>query len=222
MVQKTSRQTEADILQLAEGGPPPSLPVLLGRLVTDPHFAYDVIRRQLGLKVSLETEDRRVLEQIIFPGLVEDPTIGAGLFVGCGWYTKQYERLFSPRVDYWTIDPDPARRKFGAKQHVIAPLEELERHFPKDRFDLIICNGVYGWGLDERAVCESAFAQCHACLRDGGLFLLGWDDLPARTPVPPEELESLSLFTPWRFPALDSSRYRTDTPYRHTYAFYRK
>jgi SAM-dependent methyltransferase len=221
-MQKTSRQVEADILQLAEGGPPPSLPALLGRLVTDPHFAFSVIRRHLGLKVSLETEDRRVLEETIFPELVADPTIGAGLFVGCGWYTEQYESLFSPRVDYWTIDPDPARRKFGAKQHVIARLEDLERHFPPNRFDLVICNGVYGWGLDDPAICESAFAQCHACLRNGGLFLLGWDDLPGRTPVPLEELASLKLFTPWLFPALGSSRYLTNTPYRHSYAFYRK
>ncbi|HEY3258519.1 MAG TPA: class I SAM-dependent methyltransferase [Gemmatimonadaceae bacterium] len=198
------------------------MPELFGRLFTDPDFAYDAIRRRLRLTASLGTEDRRVLEQIIFPDLLADPAIGAALFVGCDWYTKQYERLFSPKVDYWTIDPDPARRKFGAKQHVIAPLEEVERHFPTARFDLIICNGVYGWGLDGRAASESAFAQCHACLRTGGLFMLGWDDLPARTPVPLEELASLRLFAPSRFPALDSWRYLTDTPYRHTYAFYRK
>jgi SAM-dependent methyltransferase len=221
-LQNASKLLEADILRLAEGGSPPSLPELFGRLFTEPDFAYHAIRRRLRLTASLGTEDRRVLEQIVFPGLLADSSIDAGLFVGCDWYTKQYERLFSPKVDYWTIDPDPARRKYGAKQHVIAPLEQLERHFPPGRFDLIICNGVYGWGLDGRVASESAFAQGHARLRDGGLFLLGWDDLPARTPVPVDELDSLNLFTPWRFPALDTSRYVTDTPYRHTYAFYRK
>ena len=227
MVSKKSQQTsskllEFDILRLAEDGRPPSLPELLGRLFTDPVFAYDAIRRRLRLTDSLATEDRRVLEQIIFPGLLADSSIRTVLFVGCDWYTKQYERVFSPKVDYWTIDPDPARRRHGGKQHIPAPLEELESHFPRDKFDLIVCNGVYGWGLDEPATCESAFAQCHACLRDGGLFLLGWDDLPARTPVPVAELASLNLFAPWRFPGLDSSRYLTDTPYRHSYAFYRK
>jgi hypothetical protein len=40
-------------------------------------------------------------------------------------------------------------------------VEHLDRHFPKAHFDLILCNGVYGWGLDDRASCERAFQRCY-------------------------------------------------------------
>jgi len=87
---------------------------------------------------------------------------------------------------------------------------------------LIICNGVFGWGLDRREQCEAAFSQCYSRLRNDGHFLFGWDDVPRRTPVPLATLSSLTRFRPYDFPPLGTSRYVTDTQYRHTYAFYRK
>jgi hypothetical protein len=144
------------------------------------------------------------------------------LFVGCDWYTRHYERTFFRRTDYWTIDISPRARRFASRRHVVGPLERLDEFFPEQRFDVIVCNGVYGFGLDGRQQCERAFELCHSRLVDGGHFLLGWDDLAARTPVPLEEIASLRLFRTFVLPPLGACRYVTDTPYRHTYDFYRR
>jgi len=146
------------------------------------------------------------------------------LFVGCGSYTAHYQRRYFAAHNYWTIDSDPTRRKFGAKQHVIARLEELGQYFPSGFFDLIICNGVYGWGLKLNSAedCDTATSQCHSCLADAGHLLLGWNDVPGRDPAPLTEVRSLSRFSEYSFRAFGTSRYLTDTPYRHTYCFYQK
>jgi hypothetical protein len=104
----------------------------------------------------------------------------------------------------------------------VAPLEELGRHFPRERFDLIVCNGVFGYGLNELSQCEEAFRQCHSRLRVNGYLVMGWDDTPERTPVPMGTIQSLCAFDRFEFPPLGVSRYTTNTAYRHTYDFYRR
>ncbi len=194
----------------------------LVRFATDWRFAVRVVRYMLGLAVPMDTEDRRVLERIIFPYFSALTDLHSVLFVGCDWYTKHYESAFFSSHEFWTIDSAPRARKFAGRRHLVAPLEELGGQFAEEYFDLIICNGVYGFGLDSLTQCQQAFAACHARLRTGGYFLLGWDDIPARTPVPLADISSLHLFRRFTFPPLAAWRYLTETPYRHTYDFYRK
>jgi hypothetical protein len=166
-------------------------------------------------------EDRRVLEEVIFVQYRRDPRVRTVLFVGCASYTAHYQDRHFASHDYWTLDAELAQRRFGARQHVTARLETLTTHFPLRYFDLIICNGVYGWGLNRREDCEIAFAQCAACLADGGQLVLGWNDLPKWDPAPLAEVRSLAEFAEDMFPPLGTCRYVTGTPYRHTYNFYR-
>lgn len=191
-------------------------------LLTEHGYASRVIRKRLGLPTPLNTTDRIILEQSILPFYVSQPDIRTVLFVGCSSYTVQYQRQFFSRVNFWTIEPDATRARYGSNKHVIAPLENLEQHFAANTFDLIICNGVYGWGLDRPDQLETAFRQCHACLRSGGYFLLGWDDIPERAPVALDSVSSLQRFNRHEFPVLGTWRLATDTPYRHTFDFYRK
>jgi SAM-dependent methyltransferase len=181
-----------------------------------------LLRDCLRMAAPLRTEDRRVLEQIIFAHYQSDVHIKSVLFVGCDWYTAHYQGRYFAAHDYWTIDPDRTRRKFGAKQHVVARLEELGQHFPFDFFDLIVCNGVYGWGLDRAEDCDAAISECYVCLAENGHLLLGWNDLPQRDPAPLSNVRSLSRFSPYSFPAFGTWKYLTDTPHRHTYHFYQK
>jgi hypothetical protein len=200
------------------------------RLFTERGFAshvvrgrvYGVMRNRLGMAAPMLTEDRRVLEEIIFDRFCSDPHIRTVLFVGCDSYTAHYQRQYFAKHDYWTIDPDVARRRFGATKHVIARLEELDRHFPSGFFDLIICNGVYGWGLNSAEDCDSAMSQCFSCLTDAGHLLIGWNDVPGRDPAPLSDVHSLSRFYKCSFPAFGSWQYRTDTLNQHTYYFYEK
>ena len=192
------------------------------RLCTDWRFAVRALRYTLGLPVPMDTEDRRVLERVIFPHFASLADVQRVLFVGCDWYTRHYEAAFFPARTYCTIDPAQRARRFAGRRHIVDPLEQLSRHFAADYFDLIVCNGVYGFGLDTQAQCEQAFAACHSRLRAGGYLLLGWDDIPARAPIPLADVSSLQSFRQFVFPPFGTWRYRTATSYRHTYDFYRK
>jgi SAM-dependent methyltransferase len=181
-----------------------------------------VVRYALGLPVPLDTEDRHVLEHVIFSYFLALPDTHRVLFIGCDWYTKHYQRAFFSDRDYWTLDVSPKARKFGGTQHIVDGVERLEAHFAPGSFDLIFCNGVYGFGLDSPDHCERAIDACRSTLRPGGYFVFGWDDIPARTPVPLDEIAALNRFERLPVDVLGTWRYLTDTPYRHTYDFYRK
>lgn len=96
---------------------------------------YGLMRNQLGLAAPMLTEDRRVLEQIIFAHFCREPRIKAVLFVGCDSYTAHYQRRYFANHNYWTIDPNANCRRFGSKQHIVARLEELGGYFSKEFFD---------------------------------------------------------------------------------------
>jgi SAM-dependent methyltransferase len=168
----------------------------------------------------MRTLDRQILENTIIPFFVARG-VQRVLFVGTDWFTKHYELLFTG-ADYWTIEIEPRRRRFGATQHIVGSLEHLDRYFPKAHFDLILCNGVFGWGLDDPTSCEQAFQQCYECLRDEGILMLGWNDVPEHRPFPPESIQSLSRFARFEDSPLGAWRYRAPTLSRHTYDFYTK
>ena len=220
--ERALRQIEDRIYRLTVGGPPDSRWRHLVNLVTEKGYAATAVRARLGLSAPLDTLDRRILEESIFPYYLKDPAVKKILFVGCAVFTSHYQRKFFADKEFWTIEPGAHEAKFGSTNHVIAPLEEASKHFQPGYFDLIFCNGVYGWGLDSPAQGEAAFAACHTCLRDGGHLVFGWNDVPERTPFALDEIQSRNLFKREQFPPLQNWRYLTATRYRHVFDFYRK
>ena len=179
-----------------------------------------IVRALTGATGALQTEDRRVLETIVFAHYAALAEVRTVLFVGCEFYTQHYERYFAAH-NYWTLDPNLDCRRFGAKQHVVGRLEQLRRHFAAEYFDLIICNGVYGWGLDRTEDCEAALHECHACLAIGGHLVFGWNDIPPYDPAPLACITAFSSFAEYSVPGL-GPQYLTATAYRHTYRFLQK
>lgn len=59
-----------------------------------------------------------------------------------------------------TIDADPWKSRFGSQRHIVAGLEDLAAHVQPGGLDLILCNGVVGWGLADPDGCEQAFGAC--------------------------------------------------------------
>jgi hypothetical protein len=59
----------------------------------------------------------------------------------------------------------------------------FEQHFSERYFDVLYCNGVYGFGLDAAPHIERAVEMCWSRSRDGGYFIF-WNDIPERIPVP--------------------------------------
>ncbi|MEM7587959.1 MAG: class I SAM-dependent methyltransferase [Acidobacteriota bacterium] len=174
-----------------------------------------------GFDLSPGTEDRLVLENAIFPYFLERDEFSNILFVGCHWYTRRYNKIFRDKT-YWTLEIDPEKSQYGAKRHVVDSMENLRTHFDEGELDLILCNGVFGWGLNEPNAVEKAFQECFECLRDGGVLVIGWNDIPKRCPFPLEEIQALKQFHPFVFPPLSAAEYLTSGSGRHTYGFYVK
>lgn len=176
----------------------------------------------LGLPVSLATEDRRLLERRILPYLAATAGFERVLFVGCDWYTRHYSRLFAGR-HYWTIELDPARAVYGAEgRHLVDRLERLGRHFEPGTLDAIVCNGVLGWGLNDREEAERSLVACAAALRPGGGLVLGVNETREKRVLDLDASPALALLRPWIFPPLGVSVHETRTANRHTFRFFAK
>lgn len=177
----------------------------------------------MGWEMPLPYHDRYILEQKIIPFFIAQKEFAKVLFVGCGSYTKHYEKWFSKK-EYWTIDINPMKKFYGAKKHITGSMSDLNLYFQENDLDLILCNGVFGWGLNEKKDVEDAFLGCYQSLRQGGVLVVGWDDVPEKKPFPLETCESLNRFQSYFFPPLSTSQYRNvaDKSEKHVFNFYVK
>lgn len=175
----------------------------------------------MGADLRIRSADRTVLENTILPYFARADGYRRVLFIGCDWYTKGYAGLFRGK-DYWTLEPNPNRRKFGADQHIEDVAQNITRHFQPGTLDVVIMNGVFGFGLNDRRGVEDTIAGIYACLRDEGALVFGWNDVPQNRPFPPAGIESLKRFRPFVFPPLGTPEERVPTDNRHVYSFYFK
>ncbi len=178
-------------------------------------------KRAFGITSYLKTDDRQVLETVILPYFAQSPEFSKILFVGTAWYTEGYNTVFREK-DYWTIEPNPSQAQYGSSNHIIDSIENVEQHFQPNEFDLIICNGVFGWGLNAQPNVEAAFGHCFNLLHEGSIFVFGWNNVPEHYPFPLENCEALKLFRSFEFPPLSASQYQTTSKNRHTFNFYIK
>ena len=122
------------------------------------------------------------------------------LFVGTAPYTYQHEKQFGDNPDrYTTIDRNPATKVWGSTHHIVAPLEEIDRHRPRGSFDCVILSGVLGYrvpahddyGPIEPKHLSMILAALGNVMRPGALLLVGWnvDDMP-------QSLEGMGLLEP--------------------------
>jgi hypothetical protein len=181
------------------------------------------VTRRKGFSFYLNSPDRFVLEDAIIPYIVKCNEFHKILFVGSDWYTKPYNRYFKNK-EYWTIEINPNRKKFGSKRHVVDSLLNLSQHFAPGNFDLIVYNGVFGHGIDSKEATEISFQQCFQCLRPGGMLVFGWNDVTRHKPFPViEECQNLRQFEPVVFSPLATSQYLVaESSDRHVFNFYQK
>ncbi|MBO3458293.1 hypothetical protein G7B40_004935 [Aetokthonos hydrillicola Thurmond2011] len=181
------------------------------------------VSRIKGFELYRNSPDRIILEDIIIPYFISNKDFHKILFVGCDWYTKPYKKLFKNQ-EYWTIEIDESKKKYGSANHIVDGLQNLSSYIKSDYFDLIIYNGVFGYGINSKEDTEKSFDQCFRALRTRGVVVFGWNDVPQYKPFPvTDECESLKKFEPYFFPPLSTSQFLTpNTVHRHTYNFYIK
>jgi SAM-dependent methyltransferase len=118
---------------------------------------------------------RVVLVKQILPAYAEFG--GRILWVGCRRYTKSYAALLNRQGgECWTTDIEPTHAKWGERgRHVTADLLRIDEIFPSQSFDIVLCNGVFGFGVDTRESQSAALTAMHTILKPGGRLLLGWN-----------------------------------------------
>lgn len=168
--------------------------------------------------------DRKLLEDTILPGLAAEPSIQRVLSVGIAWYTHRYAAIFE-RQAFVTIDLDPTRAAAATGEHVVGDLCDLETLFAAgDAFDLVLMNGVIGFGLNAPPDVDRALAAVAARLRPGGTLLLGINE-EKPTYVDPASVPAQAAFAPRAFGSWPDGRVTVAVPFRersHTFLFWRR
>lgn len=150
------------------------------------------------------------------------------LFVGTASYTYQYEKLFADDPDrYTTIDRNPTTKVWGSKHHIVAPIEQIDRHRAPGFFDCIVLSGVLAYripahgdyGLAAPDELRAMLKVLHGVMRPGGLLLVGWNlrDMA-------QSLAQLGLLEPYFLPT-DKTPWGTRKEFPgdpHVFEFYER
>jgi SAM-dependent methyltransferase len=121
---------------------------------------------------------------------------GKVLFIGVQNYTKHYSRWFNNDFcEYWTMDILPEVAQFGSKnKHVVGDVLEVDHHFPQNYFDIVIFNGVLGYGVDRPQCQNKALKAIHNIIKGEGILLLGWNKTQTDDPLNLDVIKKLFLY----------------------------
>lgn len=102
---------------------------------------------------------------------------GRILWIGCRRYTKSYGALLGRYGgECWTTDIEASHARWGeAGRHFTCDVVEIDKLIPSEAFDSVLCNGVFGFGVDARASQLAALEAMCTVLKPGGRLLLGWN-----------------------------------------------
>lgn len=191
-------------------------PLALKRLVPRSLRLRSKMRWKNG-RWRLATPDRVFLEDVIVPGILADERVRTVLDIGVDWYTRSYPKLFAG-VDYWSVDVDPAKQRIAGANHHTLSATRLTEAFAPDTFDLVVCNGVVGWGLNDPADVEKALGELAAIMRPGAWLVLGWNDVPGRRVAGLDDLLARS-FRRQVFAPVGADHFIPKTAYGHRFDF---
>ncbi len=170
-------------------------------------------------EVLQRKSDRTVLENVIFPFVINNFKPGTILDIGRTEAQKHYNEFFKEN-DFWTIDINPSNKEFGAKNHIVDDVKNLSKHFKENTFDLIVFNGVIGWGLNNKEDVLRGIEEIHKVLRKGALLIVGWNDVPDLMPVHLDEVCTSEKFEKHSLEPLESHNFQTR--WKHTFSFFIK
>ncbi len=198
-----------------------STPILLAKRLIPDRLKPLLRARREGGSWRLKTEDRILLEDRIIPHFAGMGSVRSVLDVGCDWYTARYPALF-PDQDYVSIDIRPEQARFAKGRHLTASLLDLRDTFEPLTFDLVMANGVFGWGVNGSEDIGRAMGEIGRVLRPGGFLIVGWNDIPERRPEPIDAISDAPWLEPYAIPEFGGPVIETDTGYRHCFHLFRR
>lgn len=148
-----------------------------------PGWLHNLLHNRTEAESIALRPDRVVLTGTLLPALA---CPGKMLWIGCQTYTVPYYATLESRGGTcWTLDLDPVSAQWGREgRHVTGSLTEAGHLFAPDAFDLILCNGVFGWGVDSPEDRRAALDAMATILKAGGRLLMGWNNHKTDDPVP--------------------------------------
>ena len=182
-----------------------------------PYFKKLLI--EIGVDFYLDKNDRRILEGKVLPWVAGIEQFEKILWVGCEWYTRGYRRFFKNK-EYWTLEMNPALRKYGASLHITDKLQCAPCHFPSGYFDVIFCYGLIGYGINDQLALIQVMQACAQLLRPDGLLVLGWDNDTDSMVVDVDEALPLERWSPFELPPLRAAILITPHQGQHTFRFF--
>jgi SAM-dependent methyltransferase len=171
--------------------------------------------------------NRDFLEQAILGYVNRTPQVAARpkrcLFVGLDKYNWHYHRKME--VEFHTIDFDAENAVYGRPgRHVTGCVKQLTSYYDSGFFDVIINNGLVGYGIDNATDFARMMQECHAALAPGGELVLGFNDRPDKCDFPVRDSAALSLFEPFVPPIAGVSDvvHKFEDASQHIYLFLKK
>jgi SAM-dependent methyltransferase len=187
-------------------------------------YALHRVGIHLGLRYGgsfyYPSADRTVLENKILPFYQLSAAHQDILFVGTDWYTQGYSRLFSDKRSFSTLDFSKGKSKYGAGRHIVDSVTNVAEHFEPSSLDLVMLNGILGWGLDRLDDADAALAGCRRCMRDGGHLLIGWNDIPKYRPFALRDIPAMRGFKALTLPPLGTPERVVDNEWRHVFSVF--
>ena len=176
----------------------------------------------LGVEFPRKSANRLFLEQDIFKYLdtVLNDESAHCLFIGTDKRSWHYRLRFSAK--FFTIDKDPSKAIYGdAHNHRIDSATELTRQYMRDQFDVIVANGVSGFGVDRIDQCEDLFAGLETIMKSSGVLVLSYSNNPSHIDFKMEDVKNYHLFEEFapHFNGLDKSEYAFGD---HVFVFLRR
>ena len=180
---------------------------------------------KVGLPTPLRTLDRSFLEKKVFKYLNTLPNNQKSklLFIGVEYYTRHYYSKLN--FDVTTIDIDPDKKKYGNRhKHIVGSATEINSFFPKNYFNVIVANGLLGYGMNGKLEFDKMLSQCHETLVKNGILVLGYNQTPRHLNFDLTDCMNYKLFTDF-IPDIDSvktSNIMVNSKNNHTFIFLKK
>lgn len=178
----------------------------------------------LGIDFRLRAPSRAFMEQEIFGYLNRrfDGVPAQCLFIGLDRHNWHYNRLLS--LDFHSIDLNPRNAVYGQSgKHVVGSATELSAYYAPASFDVVIANGLIGFGLNTEEAFNQLMQQCRRVLTDDGLLVLGYNDRPDLLKFHLEQAEGFGMFETIEpdIAVMTGARHMVIDEFRHSYVFLR-
>ncbi len=167
---------------------------------------------------------RNYFEYQILPFFSSENRFKRILIVGIAAFTQHYPLLFKQKEFVRTIDIDPNVAKFSSPQiHIVDSIANIEQHIDQESLDLVLMNGVYGWGLTSEDVLRKSLSSIHMLMNEEGVLVFGWNEVDPYDPLKIRSGNYFDMFQPYLFKGKSEIKFPVSkNPKQHVFSFFKR